>query len=83
VDATQFRTTAGIATDAQGNVYVTDSGTGRVLRFSPFEAAVAGAGAGDERIELDFEATEEVTDEILPAITEEATEEFARAIASK
>jgi DNA-binding beta-propeller fold protein YncE len=76
VDATQFRTTAGIATDAQGNVYVTDSGTGRVLRFSPFEAAVAGAGAGDGRIELDLEATEEVTDEILPAITEEMTEEL-------
>ncbi len=33
---TEFDTTAGIAVDADGNVYVADSAAGRVLRFAPF-----------------------------------------------
>jgi uncharacterized protein (TIGR03663 family) len=36
--ANQFRTTAGVAVDDAGNVYVVDSGGNRVLRFAPFEA---------------------------------------------
>jgi sugar lactone lactonase YvrE len=41
----QFQTTAGIAVDATGNVYVVDSGGNRVLRFPPFEAPPAPAEA--------------------------------------
>ena len=35
-DNTQFTTVGGIATDADGNVYVDDATAGRVLRFAPF-----------------------------------------------
>jgi uncharacterized protein (TIGR03663 family) len=65
-DATQFRTTAGIAVDAAGNVYVADSGTGRVLRFAPFEpgldAVPQEAGEpGSNAVMID-----EITDEVEP-----------------
>ncbi|MDX2136776.1 MAG: TIGR03663 family protein [Chloroflexota bacterium] len=36
LSANQFRVTAGVAVDADGNVYVVDSGAGRVLKFPPF-----------------------------------------------
>ncbi len=35
-DNTQFNTLGGIATDAQGNVYVVDAQAARVLKFAPF-----------------------------------------------
>ncbi len=58
VDSTRFRTTAGIAVDDAGNVYVADSGTGRVLKFLPFEP---GTGVNPQSPEQsDSEATEEV-----------------------
>ena len=66
VDATQFRTTAGIATDGAGNVYITDSGTGRVLKFFPFEPGLAEAPVADEPAAVDAELTAEVTDDVVP-----------------
>jgi DNA-binding beta-propeller fold protein YncE len=73
-DATQFRTTAGIAVDPLGNIYVADAGTGRVLRFAPFEPGLEAApddsaesGAGPLLLEEVTEAVEpgsEMTEEI-------------------
>lgn len=59
-DATQFRTTAGIAVDSEGYVYIADSGSGRVLRFAPFEPRLSddSESAGDNAVFLD-EVTEE------------------------
>ncbi|MFZ4813967.1 MAG: hypothetical protein ACOYL5_05480, partial [Phototrophicaceae bacterium] len=34
--ANQFQVAAGITTDSVGNVYISDSGAGRVLRYAPF-----------------------------------------------
>ena len=77
VDATQFRTTAGIALDASGNVYVADAGTGRVLRFAPFPkpepsqeslnppAQNDGAGADNGAVIVN-----ESTEESLPGVEE-------------
>ncbi len=36
VDSSQFRAASGVAVDANGNVYVSDSDAGRILRFAPF-----------------------------------------------
>jgi DNA-binding beta-propeller fold protein YncE len=71
-DATQFRTTAGITVGADGQIYIADSGTGRVLRFPPFEAGTAPAvqdsgASGGLPLQLD-----EVTDEVGSGV--EATE---------
>lgn len=41
-DNSMFQVVAGIALDDAGNVYVVDSGAGRVLRFTPFIEGVAG-----------------------------------------
>lgn len=65
-NATQFRTTAGIAVDAEGRVYVADSGTGRVLRFAPFIApqpAADEAESANEEVISPPEVTEEMTAE--------------------
>ena len=63
VDATQFRTTAGIATDAQGNVYVSDSGTGRVLKYSPFESGLPDVPVDGEQLPGEAEATDDLVPE--------------------
>jgi uncharacterized protein (TIGR03663 family) len=42
---TQFATTAGLAVDAQGRVYVVDAGGNRILRFAPFVPPVPAPGA--------------------------------------
>jgi predicted membrane-bound mannosyltransferase/DNA-binding beta-propeller fold protein YncE len=68
-DATQFRTTAGIAVDGDGNVYVSDSGTGRILRFPSFEP---GPGAAQGDADAQDDGTSEVTSELLPEETVEA-----------
>jgi DNA-binding beta-propeller fold protein YncE len=39
-DATQFRTVGGLAIDANGNLYASDLGAGRIVRFDPYEAPV-------------------------------------------
>ena len=80
----QFRTVGGIATDAEGNVYVSDAGVGRVLKFAPFPAqAVPPAAeateelpAGGQQGEVEI-MTEEVTEEApVEAATEELTPEL-------
>ncbi len=80
----QFRTVGGIATDAQGNVYVADAGVGRVLKFAPFPAqAVPPAAeateelpAGGQQGDLEI-MTEEVTEEApVEAATWELTPEL-------
>jgi sugar lactone lactonase YvrE len=71
-DTSQFQIVAGIAVDSAGNVYVADSGAGRVLRFAPFIEGVSGAPAPDipqaEMTEDIFGVPVEITDETgLPA----------------
>lgn len=82
VDGSQFKTVGGIATDAQGNVYVSDAGAGRVLRFAPFvdQPVVMPAAedlSGEVIIEFTPEVTAEVSAEVTDEITAEVTEEAA------
>jgi predicted membrane-bound mannosyltransferase/DNA-binding beta-propeller fold protein YncE len=64
-DATQFRTTSGMAVGADGSVFVADAGTGRVLRFRPFQTVTS--------LPPDTDALP--ADAILLEITEETTAE--------
>jgi DNA-binding beta-propeller fold protein YncE len=60
----QFATVGGITTDAQGNVFVVDAGSGRILRFAPFAAPPAApADAIGQQAEVTAELTAEVTPE--------------------
>lgn len=61
VDASQFDVIGGIALDADGNVYVSDSSAGRVLRFAPW---VADAVVVQPPVESAAEASPEVTAEV-------------------
>jgi DNA-binding beta-propeller fold protein YncE len=66
-DASQFRTTAGLAVDASGNVYVSDAGTGRVLRFTAFESGLPEPVNEDlDAAPADSSSVEEATEESLP-----------------
>ncbi len=70
-NSTQFRTVGGITTDAEGNIYVVDAGSGRVLKFAPFVS---------QPVVPPVEAPAEITEEVgvpdnLRIITEEVTEE--------
>jgi predicted membrane-bound mannosyltransferase/DNA-binding beta-propeller fold protein YncE len=56
-DLTQFNIVGGIAVDRDGNVYVADTGSGRVLKFAPFQVPAQSAMPS-------VEATSEVTSEI-------------------
>lgn len=65
----QFTTVGGITTDAQGNVFVADAGSGRILRFDPFVLAVPvqiGAGVQEQGgvVETTAEVTPEVTEPV-------------------
>ncbi|MBZ0293917.1 MAG: hypothetical protein K8L99_15235, partial [Anaerolineae bacterium] len=77
----QFRTVGGIDVDNQGNVYVADAGSGRVLRFPPFPTPVQPPVVeATEEINPPFEMTDEVTAEVTEEVTSEinsppATEE--------
>lgn len=66
-DATQFRTTSGIGVDSSGNVYVADAGTGRILRFAPFDP-----GPGVVLPANQVGSVDEATSELLPEDTSEA-----------
>ena len=70
-DASQFQTVGGIATDAEGNVYVVDAGAGRVLKFAPFVDAVM----PDTQEDLSGEVIPQDQFEITPEVTPEATVE--------
>jgi len=71
VNASQFRITAGLAVDASGNVYVSDAGTGRVLRFAPFVPALTEPSNADSSADdNDRFSLEELTEESLPEETE-------------
>lgn len=68
LDATQFDTPSGIAVDAQGNVYVTDSSANRILRFPSFAPfAVFSQEPVEEGIQLN-ESIGEFTSEALPGV---------------
>jgi DNA-binding beta-propeller fold protein YncE len=79
IDGSQFKTVGGIATDAQGNVYVSDAGAGRVLRFAPFvDAPVVIPPAEDLSGEVIPELTEEVTAEFTAELSAELTAELTQ-----
>jgi DNA-binding beta-propeller fold protein YncE len=62
----QFNTVGGIAVDAEGNVYVADSGAARVLKFAPFVDTIMPQGeqsAAEELIQPLEETTQELTAE--------------------
>ena len=83
----QFATVGGIAVDDEGNVYVTDFASGRVLRFDPYEPPVSAEvdsgqivedgmpadSAADEESEVTPELSPEVSADVnsAPEITEE------------
>ncbi|MBL8164351.1 MAG: TIGR03663 family protein [Anaerolineae bacterium] len=68
-DLTQFSSVGGIRVDAAGNVYVSDAGSGRILRFAPFVPLTV-----QQPVLPVIEATVEVTQELLlPEATPEAT----------
>ncbi len=63
----QFNSVGGVTLDSAGNVYVADSGTGRILRFAPFPMPVAAPPVGDQQSDVivpdtgnSVEATSEV-----------------------
>jgi uncharacterized protein (TIGR03663 family) len=75
-DASHFYSIGGIAVDANGNVFVTDSGTGRILRFPPFIQTVPESEVTPElTLEITAESTVDTGAELLPQVTEEATDE--------
>jgi sugar lactone lactonase YvrE len=65
VDNTQFDTIGGLATDAEGNVYVSDSSAGRVLKFAPFVDTVMPA---PNQAELDSVLPEEFANETVEVL---------------
>jgi DNA-binding beta-propeller fold protein YncE len=79
----EFSSIGGVAVDAMGNLWVSDSAVNRVSMFPPFPVPVDGAAAPIAPVgvevtpELFIEATLEVTPEVLsestPEITPEAT----------
>jgi sugar lactone lactonase YvrE len=76
-DSTQFAIIGDIAVDDDGNVYVADLGSGRVLRFDPFEHLLPDE-LETEEIEDEFtEELEPELDPLEPEATEEITEEPA------
>ncbi|MBZ0276322.1 MAG: TIGR03663 family protein [Anaerolineae bacterium] len=78
LDATQFVTVGGLSIDTAGNLYVTDSGGGRVLRFPPYERPAAEVpdsgniqsliiGLQDAEVTQELIAPiQEVTEQVLP-----------------
>ncbi|MCB9453395.1 MAG: TIGR03663 family protein [Anaerolineaceae bacterium] len=74
LDATQFVTVGGLALDSAGNLYVTDSGGGRVLRFAPFERPAVTGPDSVQPIVIDGVGGETTDELILPL--SEGTEEL-------
>jgi DNA-binding beta-propeller fold protein YncE len=71
-DLTQFASIGGIAVDGAGFVYVADAGSGRILKFAPYEPpAPVNAGAANPAVQPGIgqpETTQEV--EATPEVTE-------------
>ena len=64
-DNSQFDTIGGLATDVEGNVYVTDSAAGRVLKFAPFvDPGMLAPQQGDSADESQSDLLQEATPEI-------------------
>lgn len=77
VDLSQFDTVGALTTDADGNVYVSDSAAGRVLKFAPFvDQPVVVPGDG-QAIGADNVGAVEVTAESMSEMTPEVTVESA------
>ncbi|MDX1994416.1 MAG: TIGR03663 family protein [bacterium] len=79
-NAAQFAAIGGLALDSQGQLYVSDVATGRILRFAPFPvpnpAETAGEGDAIESFIEQMETTEEVIPlEFFPEETSEVTAE--------
>lgn len=75
-DLSQFKSVSGIALDSAGNVYVVDSGVGRVLRFAPFiDTVVVPPAVGSDLplVEATLEVTSEVEDTSDASLAPEAT----------
>jgi DNA-binding beta-propeller fold protein YncE len=70
-DASHIISIGGLAVDAVGNVYVTDTGSGRVLRFAPFPVVT------------DAQTTPETTPEVTPEMTLEATVEVTAEVTAE
>ncbi len=72
----QFTVTAGIAVDANGQVYVVDNRLGRVLVFPPFPYTPTQSetvNQGDDAIIIQPEVSEEVLGEVIqPEVSQEA-----------
>lgn len=75
LDLTQFSSIGGVLSDSQGNVYVADSGAGRILRFPPFERPVP-QPQSDQSGQA---APAEVTSEVVSPLDGEATPEVTAA----
>jgi DNA-binding beta-propeller fold protein YncE len=84
LDASQFNVAGGIAVDSLGNVYISDAGANRVLRFAPFPAsarveeseAVEGEVLDESSLDEGEGASGE-SDILEEVIVEDATEESA------
>ncbi len=89
LDLSQFNSVGGVVLDTQANVYVADSGVGRVLRFAPFPVVDATTvidpvGESGLGVDLDLVNQAEATDVvemtlelIIPEVTPEETEQPA------
>ncbi|MBC6935624.1 MAG: TIGR03663 family protein [Chloroflexi bacterium] len=71
---TEFASVGGVVVDGEGNVYVADAGSGRILQFPPFVRVDAPAPGA---VEVLPEATAEITDEMTAEITIELTPEVS------
>ncbi|NWF68207.1 MAG: TIGR03663 family protein [Chloroflexi bacterium] len=81
--ASNFYSIGGLVVDAAGNLYVADSGAGRILRFAPFinapsaqeaTAEVSAETTGESPAEVTAETTAETTPESTAEATPEATQ---------
>jgi len=75
-NATQFAAIGGLALDSVGNLYVSDTGSARVLRFTPFpESAVELNSAPDDSFAIEGLANQAEATQEAQAADAESTEE--------
>jgi len=79
---TQFSSVGGIAIDAQGNIFVVDAGSGRILRFGPFDLPVIMENAAGE-VAAPPDTVLETTPEVIAPVGVEATEQITVEVTSE
>ncbi len=79
LDATQFVTVGGLSLDSAGNLYVTDSGGGRVLRFPPYERIESIVPEGIQPLVIEGDGPEATSELVVPP---EVTEDLPPAAGS-